>query len=198
MQIDVRKIVHAVEEIYHDGGPRLAAPIRKGWIAVVVKNPFAGRYVDDVTAMMEPLKPLGLDVSQRLIKALGGDAAAVQSYGKGAIVGAAGEIEHSALWHVPGGYAMREALGKALAIVPSTVKMGAMGAALDVPLHHKDACYVRSHFDAVTLMVPDAPRADEIVFVHRGRIAEHAPAARFFADPQSPDAAAFIRGELPA
>ncbi len=115
--------------------------------------------------MMDPLKPLGLEVSQRLIAALGGDPQAIQSYGKGAIVGSGGEIEHSALWHVPGGYAMRETLGKALAIVPSTVKMGAMGTILDVPLHHKDACYVRSHFDAVTMMIADAPRADEIVYV---------------------------------
>ena len=80
------------------------------------------------------------------------------------IVGAAGEIEHSALWHVPGGYAMRELLGRALAIVPSACKIGAVGASLDLPIHHKDACYVRSHFDAMTVMIPDAPRADELVF----------------------------------
>ena len=80
------------------------------------------------------------------------------------IVGAAGEIEHSALWHVPGGYAMRELLGRALAIVPSACKIGAVGASLDLPIHHKDACYVRSHFDAMTIMIPDAPRADELVF----------------------------------
>jgi hypothetical protein len=165
MQIDVRKIVYAVEDIRHDGGTPLATPIRKGWIAAVVKNPFAGRYVADLTPMMEPLKPLGLEVSNTLIAALGGDAKSIQSYGKGAIVGSAGEIEHSALWHVPGGYAMREALGQALSIVPSTVKMGAMGALIDIPLHHKDACYVRSHFDAMSALVPDAPRPDEIVFV---------------------------------
>lgn len=165
MQIDVRKIVHAVEDIRHDGGTPLTTPIRKGWIAAIVKNPFAGRYVADLTAMMEPLKPLGLDVSNTLIAALGGDTKAIQSYGKGAIVGSAGEIEHSALWHVPGGYAMREVLGQALSIVPSTVKMGALGTLIDIPLHHKDACYVRSHFDAITAMIPDAPRADEIIFV---------------------------------
>jgi hypothetical protein len=89
----------------------------------------------------------------------------VEAYGKGAIVGAAGEIEHGALWHVPGGYAMRERLGRALTIVPSTAKTGALGASIDIPLHHKDACYVRSHFDAVTVTVPDGPRADELVFV---------------------------------
>jgi Amino acid synthesis len=109
-------------------------------------------------------QPIGLDLSQRLLAALGGDRTRIEAYGKGAIVGSAGEIEHSALWHVPGGYAMREMLGKALAIVPSAVKMGALGTVIDLPTHHKDACYVRSHFDAVTAMIPDAPRADEIVF----------------------------------
>lgn len=163
MKLDVRKIAYGIEEVHHDGGPVLAKPILKGWIGAVVKNPFAGRYVEDVTAAMEPLKPIGLEISQRLIAALGG-AGGIETYGKGAIVGSAGEIEHSALWHVPGGYAMREAIGKALAIVPSAVKMGAMGAAIDIPLHHKDACYVRSHFDAITALIADAPRADEIAF----------------------------------
>lgn len=163
MKIDVRKIAYGIEEVRHDGGPVLAKPILKGWIGAVVKNPYAGRYVEDVTAAMEPLKPIGLEISQRLIALLGGSDK-IETYGKGAIVGSLGEIEHSALWHVPGGYAMREAIGKALAIVPSAVKMGAMGAALDIPLHHKDACYVRSHFDAITAVIADAPRADEIAF----------------------------------
>ncbi len=164
MQIDIRKIALGMEEVRHDGGPPLARPILKAWAGAVVRNPFAGRYVDDITPMMAPLKPVGLDLSQRLVMALGGDPTRIEAYGKGAIVGSAGEIEHSALWHVPGGYAMRELLGKALAIVPSAVKMGALGAQIDLPTHHKDACYVRSHFDAVTAMIPDAPRADEIVF----------------------------------
>jgi Amino acid synthesis len=164
MRLDVRKIALGVEDVLHDGGPALATPILKGWVGAVVKNPYAGQYVADITLMMEALKPIGLLCTQRLIGALGGDAKRIEAYGKGAIVGAAGEIEHSALWHVPGGYAMREVLGRALAIVPSAVKMGAMGAAIDLPLHHKDACYVRSHFDAMTAMIPDAPRADEIAF----------------------------------
>jgi hypothetical protein len=164
MQLEVRKIAIGTEEVRHDGGPALAVPLLKGWVGVVVKNPFAGRYVDDLTSMMEPLKPIGIEATRRLIAALGGEVARIEAYGKGAIVGAAGEIEHSALWHVPGGYAMREVLGKALAIVPSVVKMGALGAAIDLPLHHKDACYVRSHFDAITAGIVDAPRADEICF----------------------------------
>ncbi|MCK4869138.1 MAG: amino acid synthesis family protein, partial [Alphaproteobacteria bacterium] len=108
--------------------------------------------------------PLGLEMSGRLIDALGGDPAIIESYGKGAIVGEAGELEHCALWHVPGGYAMRELLGDAAAIVPSAVKVGGMGARLDVPLGHINAAYVRSHFSAMEVGINDAPRANEIVF----------------------------------
>jgi hypothetical protein len=165
LNVEVRKIVVSVEEIRHDGGPPLNNPHRKGWVAAVIKNPFAGRYEPEIAGMMDALKPLGLDCSKRLIAALGGDPAVVEAYGKGSLIGSAGEIEHGALWHVPGGYAMRELLGKALAIVPSSAKLGAMGASIDIPIHHKDAAYVRSHFDAVTVAVPDAPRADEMMFV---------------------------------
>jgi len=109
------------------------------------------------------LKPLGLDLARRLIDALGGDPKIVEGYGKAAIVGGAGEIEHGALWHVPGGYAMRELLGDAKAIVPSTKKVGAPGTRIDVPVTHINASYVRSHFDAIEVGIPDAPRADEMV-----------------------------------
>jgi hypothetical protein len=112
---------------------------------------------------MEDLKPLGLRCRDRLIAALGGREG-IDGYGKGAIVGEDGEIEHGALWHVPGGYAMREHLGESRAIVPSAMKVGTLGTALDVPLGHINAAYVRSHFDAFTVSVPDAPRAGEIVF----------------------------------
>ncbi len=162
MKVEVRKIAVYAEETLHDGGPVLANPVRKAWAAAVVRNPYAGQYAQDIMPMMEALKPLGIELSQRLVAALGGTDK-VDAYGKGVIVGSAGEIEHSALWHVPGGYAMREILGRALAIVPSACKMGAIGASLDLPIHHKDACYVRSHFDAITMLVPDAPRADELV-----------------------------------
>jgi hypothetical protein len=165
VSIDVRKIVTGAEEIHHDGGPPLNAPRRKAYVAAVIKNPFAGRYEPDLQWMMDELKPLGLDCSKRLVAALGGDAGAVEAYGKGSLVGVAGEVEHGALWHVPGGYAMRELLGQALAIVPSTAKVAAMGAPIDIPIHHKDACYVRSHFDAMTVSVADAPRPDELMFV---------------------------------
>lgn len=164
MTIAPRKIVTHVEEVHHDGGPALAIPRRKGWVACVVANPFAGRHEPDIVWMMDALKPLGLECSSRLVAALGGDVKTIEAYGKGALVGTDGEIEHGALWHAPGGYAMRELLGQALAIVPSTHKVGPMGAALDIPIHHKDAAYVRSHFDTMTMVIPDAPRAGEIVF----------------------------------
>lgn len=165
MSIEIRKTVLYREDIRHDGGPPLDVPVAKAWAAAVIRNPFAGRYVDDIAPFMDDLKPLGLDLSRRLINALGGDRDRVEAYGKGAIVGADGEIEHGALWHVPGGYAMREMLGEARAIVPSAAKMGGLGTTLDVPLHHINAAYVRSHFDAITVMVADAPRPGEILFV---------------------------------
>jgi hypothetical protein len=136
--------------------------------------------------MMDELEPVGMDMALRLREAMGVPVERIQSYGKGAIVGAAGELEHGALWHVPGGYAMRSLLGwrgqadayangqaprgagqpgNALAIVPSTKKVGPPGAALDVPLTHINASYVRSHFDAMEVRVPGAPAADEIVFI---------------------------------
>jgi hypothetical protein len=158
----IRKTLLGVEEIFHEGGPPAAEPLRRAVAIAVIANPFAGRYEPDIAGFMEDLKPLGLEMAQTLIRALGGDPRAIEGYGKGAIVGAAGELEHGALWHVPGGYAMREALGGAKAIVPSTKKVGGVGARLDVPITHIDAAYVRSHFDAMEIGVTDAPRADEI------------------------------------
>ena len=131
----------------------------------MIRNPFAGRYAPEIQPVMERLKPLGLEMARAADRALGGDPKGIEGYGKGAIVGEAGELEHGALWHVPGGYAMREVLGGAKAIVPSTKKVGGPGARLDVPMTHINASYVRSHFDAMEVGVPDAPRADEIVFV---------------------------------
>jgi hypothetical protein len=132
-------------------------------ILAVIANPFAGRYVEDIAGFMEDLKPLGLDMAGRLLAALGGDPVAIEGYGKGAIIGEGGELEHAALWHVPGGYAMRELLGGTKAIVPSAKKVGGLGARLDVPITHVNASYVRSHFDAIEVGVSDAPRASEIV-----------------------------------
>ena len=161
--IKVRKIVTHIENIYHEGGPANTEPIKKGAILIVLENPYAGSYVEDITPMMEALKPIGLDAANQLIELLGG-ADQIQSYGKGSIVGEAGELEHGALWHVPGGYAMREALGGALAIVPSAKKVGGIGCRMDIPITHINASYVRSHFDAMEVYVQDAPRANEIVY----------------------------------
>lgn len=159
----VRKFLTVVEEIRHEGGPVADQPLKRGAVLAVIENPFAGAYHEDIAGFMKDLEPLGLEMATRLIKSLGGDKAAIQGYGKGAIVGQGGELEHGALWHVPGGYAMREALGDAKAIVPSTKKVGGPGTRLDVPVTHINASYVRSHFDAMEVGVPDGPRANEIV-----------------------------------
>lgn len=161
----VRKFLVQVEEIFHEGGPPAARPPKRGAIVAVIANPFAGRYVEEITGFMEDLKPLGLEMARRLIDAMGDGVASVEGYGKGAIVGADGELEHGALWHNPGGYAMRELLGNAKAIVPSTKKVGGPGTRIDIPITHINASYVRSHFDAIEIGVNDAPRSDEMAVI---------------------------------
>ena len=184
--IEIRRVFTQVEQIQHEFGPVAAVPLLRGAIAAVLTNPFAGRYVQHILPMMDALGPVGIDMAERLCAAMSVTAERIQGYGKGAIVGAAGELEHGALWHVPGGYAMRELLGwkgdrnvyakghaeektaqpgNALSIVASTKKVGGPGTALDVPLTHINASYVRSHFDAMEVRVPGAPLADEIVFI---------------------------------
>lgn len=163
-EIVVRKYAVTVEEIHHEGGPAAAVPLKRGAALAVIANPYAGRYVEDIQGFMDDLKPFGLAMAQRLLAAMGGDAKTIQGYGKGAIVGANGELEHGALWHVPGGYAMRELLGDAKAIVPSTKKVGGPGARLDIPVTHVNASYVRSHFDSFEIGITDAPKADELLF----------------------------------
>jgi hypothetical protein len=162
-EVRVRKRVVIVEEVFHEGGPVATNPQRRAAALAVIQNPFAGKYVPEISAFMEDLNPLGLEMSKSLVSVLGGDPKLVEGYGKGAIVGQAGELEHGALWHVPGGYAMREILGGAKAIVPSTKKVGGPGTRLDVPITHINASYVRSHFDAMEVGIADAPRADEIL-----------------------------------
>jgi len=166
-EIQIRKILVQVEEIFHEGGPAAAVPPRRAAVLAVITNPFAGRYVEDIQPFMADLKPLGAMMARRLLDALGGDPARVEGYGKGAIVGTAGELEHGALWHNPGGYAMRELLGeeRSRAIVPSTKKVGGPGTRIDIPITHTNASYVRSHFDAIEVGIPDAPRANEMLLV---------------------------------
>lgn len=191
--IQIRRTLTQVEDIFHEFGPPPPQPLRRGAIAAVLHNPFSGRYEEEILPLMELLNPVGLQMAQLLLAAMAVPAERITGYGKGAIVGAAGELEHGALWHVPGGYAMRELLGwkgqraaytrgestsaasgpgapggqtgNALAIVPSTKKVGPPGAALDVPLTHINASYVRSHFDAFEMRVPGAPAADEMVLI---------------------------------
>lgn len=165
VEFTLRKRLIIQEEIFHEGGPIAERPHRRAACISVIANPFAGRYVEEVAPFMKALEPLGLSMADALVQALGGDAKAIEAYGKGAIVGAAGELEHGALWHAPGGYAMRAVLGEAKAIVPSAKKVGGIGARLDVPIGHINAAYVRSHFDAMEVGVPDGPRADEIALV---------------------------------
>jgi Amino acid synthesis len=161
--VQIRKRLTQIEELFHEGGPIATHPLKRAAILAVIQNPFAGKYVEDIVGFMDDLKPLGLEMARSLINVLGGDAKVVEGYGKGAIVGSAGELEHGALWHVPGGYGMREVLGGAKAIVSSTKKVGGAGTRLDVPITHINASYVRSHFDAMEIGISDAPRADEIV-----------------------------------
>lgn len=164
-EVRIRKIATAIEEIHHEGGPPVASPLLRGAAMAVIENPFAGRFVQDIQPFMEDLKPLGLDLAKRLLALLGGDPARIECYGKGSLVGAGGELEHGALWHAPGGYAMREVLGGAKAIVPSSKKVGGVGARLDVPVTHVNASYVRSHFDSMEVGMNDAPRANEMLVV---------------------------------
>lgn len=171
--IEIRRVWTQIEEIRHEFGPPPPKPLLRGAVAAVISNPYAGRYEPNILPMMEALNPVGLQMSRTLLAAMGVEADAIQGYGKGAIVGAAGELEHGALWHVPGGYAMRELLGwrdgvkggNAKAIVPSTKKVGGPGTRLDVPLTHINASYVRSHFDAMEVSVPGAPKSDELVYI---------------------------------
>lgn len=161
-ELNVRKRLIAIEEIFHEGGPVAAVPLRRGAALAVVRNPFAGRYEPEIQGFMDDLRPLGLDMAAQLARALGG-ASLIEGYGKAALVGAAGELEHGALWHSPGGYAMREVLNDTRAIVPSSKKVGAVGARIDVPITHINASYVRSHFDSMEVGLNDAPRADEML-----------------------------------
>ena len=191
--IQIRRTLTQVEDVFHEFGPPPAQPLRRGAVAAVLHNPFAGRYEADILPLMELLNPVGLQMARQLLDTMAVPAERVSGYGKGAIIGAAGELEHGALWHVPGGYAMRELLGwkgdraaytrgesptaasgpdasrgqpgNALAIVPSTKKVGAPGVTIDIPLTHINAAYVRSHFDAFEMRVPGAPAADEMVLI---------------------------------
>lgn len=162
--MEIRKIVTVVEETHKDGEKAVAKPTRKASVAAVIKNPFAGEYVEDLTELSEIGEQLGQMLAEKAVKALGIAKEEANSYGKGAIVGEKGELEHAAaILHPRMGKPFREAVGGGKAIIPSAKKLGGVGTGLDVPVHYKDAAFVRTHYDAMEVRIPDAPRADEIV-----------------------------------
>lgn len=164
MTAAIRKLAVWVEETRREAGREVAPPTRKAVAAAVVANPFAGRFEEDLTPLIEIGAELGALLGARCVAALGIAPEAAQSYGKAAMVGEDGELEHAAaLLHPAMGAPLRAEVGGGAALVPSSKKMGAPGAPLDVPLGHKDAAYVRSHFDAAEVRLPDAPRTDEIL-----------------------------------
>jgi hypothetical protein len=161
--LKIRKKLLNLESIYHEGGPVRDEPIVMGSIAVVINNPFAGRYVEDLSPLVEAATEIAREIAPQLIAALGG-ADKVQVYGKAAIVGVNGELEHGAVWHEAGGWSMRANLPRAKSIVPTAKTVASAGTRLCVPLHHIEAAYVRSHFNTIDIGVIDAPRPDELLY----------------------------------
>lgn len=165
-KLEVRKMYTVVEETCADGGRVLDKPHRKAAAMAVFKNPFAGKYQEDLSLLYRWSEELGVALTKRAVAALGIAPEEVESYGKGAIVGENGELEHcAALMHPALGKPMRTNVGGGKAIIPSAKKLGYPGVSIDVPLHYKNAAFVRSHFDAIEVRVPDAPRANELVLI---------------------------------
>jgi hypothetical protein len=160
----IRKLFTVVEETLQEAKQTVTPPTRKAAAIAVIWNPYVGRQMEDLSELIEAGEQLGALLGERAVAALGIAPGDVQSYGKAAIVGEDGELEHAAaILHPKLGAPLRKAVGGGAALVPSAKKRGGMGAAIDVPLGHKNAAFVRSHFDAMEIRVPDAPRRDEIV-----------------------------------
>ena len=160
----IRKLVTVTDEIHREMGRAVDPPTRRAAAIAVIENPFAGRYVEDLSDLMEIGAELGGLLGERAVMALGVAPGEVESYGKAALVGVDGELEHAAaILHPRLGAPLRAAVEKGAALVPSSKKRGGPGQTLDIPLGHKDAAYVRSHFDGMEVWVNDAPRADEIL-----------------------------------
>jgi hypothetical protein len=161
--MEIRKIVTIVEEVFADGERKVDKPIKKVAAIAVIKNPFAGKYEEVLDTLIDIGDELGKILGEKAVEALGKDSA-VDSYGKAAIVGERGELEHAAaILHPKLGTPLRNAVGGGKAIIPSVKKLGRMGDEIDIPLHFKDAAFVRSHFDGMTVSVNDAPKSDEIL-----------------------------------
>jgi len=164
MKAKIRKIVTIVEETDQELGREVKPPTRRAAAVAVIENPFAGRYVEDLAELIDIGEELGGLLSERAVAALGVPGAKVESYGKAAAVGENGELEHAAaILHPKLGAPFRKTLGKGAALIPSSKKRGGLGVALDIPLGHKDAAFVRSHFDGMEVRINDAPRANEIM-----------------------------------
>jgi hypothetical protein len=160
----IRKIVIVTEETCREQDRPIDPPTRRAAAVAVIRNPFAGRYVEDLTPLMDLGEALGGLLAERAVAALGIEGAAAESYGKAAAVGENGELEHAAaILHPKLGAPVRKVLGKGAALIPSSKKRGGPGVCLDIPLGHKDAAFVRSHFDGMEIRIADAPRADEII-----------------------------------
>jgi hypothetical protein len=164
MNAKIRKIVTFVDETFTEQGQSVSPPVRRAAAVAVIANPFAGKYQSDLTELIDVGEELGQLLAERAVAALGVSGGAVEGYGKAAAVGENGELEHAAaILHPKLGAPFRRVLGKGAALIPSSKKRGGLGVALDVPLGHKDAAFVRSHFDGMEVRINDAPRANEIM-----------------------------------
>jgi hypothetical protein len=164
MSVKIRKLVTVLDETLTEMGRDVTPPVRRAAAIAVIENPFAGRYAEDLSALIDAGEELGKILSEKAVAALGIPGEAVESYGKAALVGENGEMEHAAaLLHPKMGMPVRKTVGKGAALIPSSKKRGGMGAELDIPLGHKNAAFVRSHFDGMQVSINDAPRANEIM-----------------------------------
>jgi len=164
MKAKIRKLAVFLEETHEEGGRAVSPPTRRAAAVAVIENPFAGRYVDDLSELMDIGEELGGLLTEKAVAALGIPGERAESYGKAAAVGENGELEHAAaILHPKLGAPVRKALTKGAALIPSSKKRGGPGVALDIPLGHKDAAFVRSHFDGMEVRLADAPRASEIM-----------------------------------
>jgi amino acid synthesis protein len=164
-KIDIRRRVLTIDRSWHEGGPALAQPIRRGWAAAILANPFAGRYAETLVPFMDSLEPLAHEMTLEVLDALGAKPLEIDSYGKGSIVGVDGEMEHAAIWHSPGGAGIRRALGGGAAGVSGSMKVGPAGCTLDLSIGNMDAGNVRSHYDSIAVTIGDAPRPRELVVI---------------------------------
>lgn len=160
--MEIRHLTVLVSDLAREAGREISPPLRKVVAAAVITNPFAGKYVEDLAQLIDLGAELSKLLSQRAVAAL--DGASVHSYGKAAIVGVDGELEHAAaILHPNFGQPLRDAIGGGKSLIPSAKKRGAPGTTIDIPLHHKDAAFVRTHFDAIEFRIGDAPFANEIL-----------------------------------